>query len=554
MNASTSQGPFFTTPSTGADDEIDLRQVVGALNRQRNLVAIIIGASLAISGIYALTRKPVWEGNFQIVLENRDSGSAARINQLISNNPMLSSFAGIAGIGGGGINQLETAVKVLESPSVLESTYNFVKSNKEKTGENINNWTFNDWRNNNLRIELERGTSVLKIAYQDTDPELVLSVIKKISSDYQHYSGRDRSKSIRNGLTFAKEQVEQFRQQAATSSRALDAFSIRYGIANSGEAVQSSGFNIPNLRNSNLNLNLAGQSNLYKPISSKVRQGDPLGQLASINQELIRRQQQFTSRDPGVLALIRERDALRRYVEVTAGGSLTLPGQQLTKKEQAQDLILQFKELNRKAKRDIATLDLLERSLMSLQLEQARQTDPWELISTPTLLDKPVSPIKKHIVAIGLLIGIFTGTAAALLMDRRTGLVYSEDELKNLFPCPLIKHLPAIGGSTWTDAADLLAAGPLAKAPENSAIALIPVGNIPNDQLDAFRAEMSRALKGRKLLLSTDLRETSQCSTQLLVTSRGVATRIQLSHLRQKLALQGTPLAGWILLDPELNL
>ena len=139
-------------------------------------------------------------------------------------------------------------------------------------------------------------------------------------------------------------------------------------------------------------------------------------------------------------------------------------------------------------------------------------------------------------------------------MDRRTGLVYSEDELKSLLPCPLIKHLPAMGGSAWTDAADLLAAGPLAKAPGNSAIALIPIGNIPNEQLQAFSAELRRALKGRELLVSTDLRETSRCATQLLLTSQGVATRTQLSQLRQKLALQGTPLAGWVLLDPELNL
>ena len=191
---------------------------------------------------------------------------------------------------------------------------------------------------------------------------------------------------------------------------------------------------------------------------------------------------------------------------------------------------------------------------MSLQLEEARQTDPWELISTPTLLDKPVAPIKKYIVAIGLLFGFFTGSGAALLVDHRTGLIYNEDELKNLLPCPLIKHLPAVGGSTWTDAADLLAAGPLAKAPENAAIALIPIGNVASDQLEAFSAELNRALKGRELLLSTDLRKTSRCATQLLVTSPGVATRTQLSLLRQKLALQGTPLAGWVLLDPKLNL
>ena len=113
-------------------------------------------------------------------------------------------------------------------------------------------------------------------------------------------------------------------------------------------------------------------------------------------------------------------------------------------------------------------------------------------------------------------------------------------------------HQPS--GSAWTDAADLLAAGPLAKSPKNSAIALIPIGNIPNDQLQAFSAELSRALQGRELLVSTDLRKTSQCATQLLLTSQGTATRRQLSELRQKLALQGTPLAGWVMLDPDLNL
>ena len=201
-----------------------------------------------------------------------------------------------------------------------------------------------------------------------------------------------------------------------------------------------------------------------------------------------------------------------------------------------------------------ATLDLLERSLMSLELEQARQTDPWELISTPTLLAMPVEPKKARIVALGLFAGLIAGSGVALFVDRRTGLIYSEDELKSLLPCPLIKHLPAMGGSAWTDAADLLAAAPFAKAGENSSIALIPIGNIQNEQLRAFSAELKRALEGRELLVSTDLRQTSRCTTQLLLTSRGAATRTQLSQLRQKLALQGTPLAGCVLIDPELNL
>ena len=551
MTSSPSQTTYPQPASSLAEDEIDLSQVAGALYRHRRLISIITGATLVMSGIYAFTRQPVWEGQFQIVLENQESDKTGRLSQLISNNQLLSN---IAGISGGGSSQLQTEVKILESPSVLKPTYDFVKAKKAESGVNTSGWTFDGWREKNLDIELEEGTSVLNIAYRDTDQTLVLPVIRKISSDYQLYSGRDRSKSITNGLAFAEEQVEQFRQEAAKSSRELDAFSIRYGIDTGGRAVGSSGVDLSRLLNSEVDISSISGLGTTSSISRGNKKGGALSQLAAVNQELIRRQQQFTSRDPGVLALIRERDALRRYIEMTAGGSLTLPGQQPTSKEQAQELILEFNELNRRAKRDIATLDHLESSLMSLQLEQARQTDPWELISTPTMLDRPVAPRKTRIIAFGLFAGLVAGSGFALLVDRRTDLVYSEDELKSLLPCPLIKHLPSMDETTWKDAADLLAGGPLAEAPKDSAIALVPIGNIPKDQLQAFSAELSRALQGKELLLSTNLRQTSQCATQLLVTSPGVATRMQISQLREELALQGTPLAGWILFDPELNL
>ena len=99
------------------------------------------------------------------------------------------------------------------------------------------------------------------------------------------------------------------------------------------------------------------------------------------------------------------------------------------------------------------------------------------MISTHTLLDKPVAPSKGWIMALGLLASQVLGSRAVLVEDRRTDLVFR-----------------------------------------------------------------------------TDLRQTSACATQLLLTAPGVATRTQLSQLSQKLALQGTPLAGWVLLDPELVL
>ena len=56
-------------PMPPADDEIDLRQVAAALGRQKKLIAAVAGAAAAERPL-RLTRKPVWEGQFQIVLEN----------------------------------------------------------------------------------------------------------------------------------------------------------------------------------------------------------------------------------------------------------------------------------------------------------------------------------------------------------------------------------------------------------------------------------------------------------------------------------------------------
>ena len=207
------------------DDEIDLRLIAGTLLRQKKLITWITGASLLVSGVFAFTNKQIWEGQFQIVLESQENGVSG-LAQFTASNPLL---ANLAGISGGAGSQLETEVKVLESPSVLKPTYDFVKSNKAQKGENISDWTFLDWREN-LNIELEKGTSVLSISYRDTDPDLVLPVIKRISKDYQSYSGRDRQRGLTQGVIYLEKQVAALRGQSEASMRRAQAYALANGL------------------------------------------------------------------------------------------------------------------------------------------------------------------------------------------------------------------------------------------------------------------------------------------------------------------------------------
>ena len=334
-------------------------------------------------------------------------------------------------------------------------------------------------------------------------------------------------------------------REGKASSRALDAFSIRYGIFSNDKTLNGSNIDISKF-GSNENLGLASKAGDVEV----QRHGNALDQLASINQELIRRQQRFTENDPGVLALISERDALRRYIEVTGGGFLSLPDEQPGSKENAQEILLKYQELKRTAKRDLSTLDSLESSLLSLQLEQARQTDPWELISTPTILEQPVAPHKKKIVTAGLLSGFLLGSCIALIVDRRSGLVFTEDELRNLLASPLLKRLAVNQINNLTMACELLATGPLSKAQK---IALVPVGEPNSNYLDKVTQTLRSSLKERALVVSNDLMKTRTCDTQLLIVQPGKCNRKGLAQIQQSLALQGTNVEGWLLLDNRTN-
>ena len=570
MSVSPSQSPVSSTPSAASDDEIDLRQVAGALGRQRRLIGAVAGASLVLSGLYAFTRKPVWQGQFQIVLENQSSGTG-RFAQLAAQNPMLANLAGIGS--SNGASYLKTEVKILESPSVLKPVYDFVLEERRQAGENVDHYTFFDWLPS-LNVELEKGTSVLNIAYQDTNKDLVLPVIKRVSQTYQSYSGRDRSQGLTQAVSYLEEQLITLKKQANNSMRAAQAFALSNGLGiqdgmptaiTTGSGAGSQG-SVETSREATQNrvnaleqqlttAKAAGATRVY--VAPQLDANVELyAQLQGLKAELQEKSALLRPNDPYIQTLQRRIRSLTQVInQQTIGlleGQLQTANAQLTSLTRPREVVLQHRELVRTALRDETTLAELETQLQNLRLEKARQTDPWELISTPTLLDSPVAPQKKRIVALGLLAGLVAGSSAALLMERRTGLVFSIEELQASLPCPLLKHLPALAPTKWSDAADLLARGPLASGA--GPIALIPVGSVLSDQIKAFSNELRGALADRELLVSTDLRQTSACATQLLLTAPGVATRTQLSQLSQKLALQGTPLAGWVLLDPQLEL
>ena len=566
MNAS----PQTSTKTLQTDDEIDLGQLAASLGRRRRLIAVVTGGTVVLTGLFTLLQKPVWEGEFQIVLASQDSGGGSRLAQLASANPML---AGLAGIGsGGGKDSLETEVKVLGSPSVLKPIFEFVRASKRGAGENVDQLRYDRWAKSNLDIKLEKGTSVLNISYRDNDKRLVLPVIGKISKAYQDYSGRDRRRDISQAVIYLNGRIAQIGPQAEGSMRRAQAFALSNGLgiqdgmqpataSTTGDGGGSSGANsgsvesnrltsqaqVISLRQQIRNAQDAGVEVLFQAPQLEANK-DLYKQYQSLEAGLAERRSRLREKDPIIVGLLRQRSALintlNRETISLLQGQLASASARLQAASRPKEVVLQHRQLVRQALRDEKVLIELENQLQLAQLEQAKQSDPWELISNPTLLDRPVAPKKGRNLALGLLAGLVLGSGAALVAERRTGRIHGSDELASLLPGPLLAVLEADQPAARSQPLQLLRSGPLAGA---STVALVTIGLAP-DAAEPI-AQALQAASGRPVLCSSDLVATRSCDAQVLLTSPGAAERDQLQRLRRDLELQGSPVVGWLLLS-----
>jgi uncharacterized protein involved in exopolysaccharide biosynthesis len=557
--------PQLPQPTPPADDEIDLRQLAAALRRHWRLIAKVAGGALALSTVYALFAPRVWEGEFQIVLASNE-GPASGAQQLLAANPGLASLVGAKG----GADSLETEVKILESPSVLKPVFDFVRSSKQRAGQNVDGLRFSDWVES-VKVDLEKDTSVLNVSYTDTDQGLITAVINRISREYQAYSGRDRERGIAQAIQYLDQQIARYRQESVASLRRAQQFAIEQDLtALKGEAKGddeiANAFNIEAIRVQaaneirNINEQLKQLNRLGNDPEALMYIGRTIPELASqglpqtldqIDTQLATLRAQFTDREDSIRRLRERRrvliDTLKRQTYGYLFAKRTAAQARLAAAERPKGVLIRYRELLREAGRDEATLTRLEAERQALALEQARKQQPWELISTPTLLDRPVAPKKGRIMALGLLAGLVAGCGAALVVDRRSGRVFSEDELQQLLPGPLLAHLNPSDAAGHDGKLTLLAGGPLAGSHH---VALIPVGLAPKaPDVQHLLQRLQQRLPHTDLHCSADLVHAADCDHQLLITSLGAATRTELSNLRQQLQLQGRPITGWLLLD-----
>ena len=383
-------------------DIIDLNSIGSSLKRNITLLLSFSIAGFFVAGIKTYTSKPVWQGEIQVVLETGQNKFSA-LDEI--DNPLVSALPSQIG---GGAKKLKTEVKILESPSILMPVYKYVKNEKKNLGINVSSWSYKSWVNNHLSINLEKGTSVLDLKYKDDLKLIIVPVLNKISNAYQEYSGRDRAKGLNQGIDYLEEQKIISQSKSIKSMSELQKYSIKYGLGNEdGMPVpQNNTSSTPSINSSNNPVSANGLLGDFTSSNSEYssnRYQNHFKELQLLEAQLIEKSVYMQPSSEFIKDLKKRISALRDSVS------------------RPTEILVNYRDLKRKALRDEAVTERIESQLISLKLEKARQTNPWELITTPTLIEKPISPNKKFDMAIGLLIGTLIGIFAALYKDERKG-------------------------------------------------------------------------------------------------------------------------------------
>ena len=198
--------------------EFDLNEILESIKRKKKIFFSIATSVLFFSFCYAFTRKPIWEGKFQIVLN--------QTQQTTPSDSVLDSL-GVMGFGIPTSNRisLNTEVEILQSPAVLKPVFDFVKDQQEKKGEVKSNFRFNDW-SQQISISLKPKTFVLDFYYRDENKDLILPVINRISDAYKDYPDRDKNKNISKSIKYFEDQISYYLDLNAKSFRKYIDFAL----------------------------------------------------------------------------------------------------------------------------------------------------------------------------------------------------------------------------------------------------------------------------------------------------------------------------------------
>lgn len=551
----------------------EIKDLYESIIRNNKFFLKILAASVSLSLIYGFSKAKTWEGEFQIVLQNKSNNNSELFNSLNAPKILTDSFNITSK------NNIATEVGILKSPSTLMPVFLYYKDQKNQKNINLKNLTLKDWINKRLLIELTRKTNILNIKFNDKDKSLIVPILDKISKTYQDYSNKSRLRDLELSSLYLNQQTDIYKKKSNESLKEAQEFAINQDLffPNQTSLTQTSPKSIesrilglqkqsankapiliPNISIEDTRIkavndlkeidsqltkirNLKGKPELLEYIFYSIPSlNDPKNfgisnKLEKVELELISNRTIFKENDEAIQKLIKKKNLLTDLLKNKAIGYLEakklVTKAKLDAATRPKGVFLKYKELLRKAGRDETTLINLEDDLLTLKLNKAKQNDPWELITSPTLNPYPIAPNKKRILILGTLFGLMTGVTFSILKDYKSNVMFNIKSIYRLTNKRNILNLREYSKEEW----QVLISSIFSKLNlENKKIAIQTTGFISTDNLKIFKKILNSSDLKEKYLISDNISELKDCDYFCILSTLGFS---KINDLRKSLKL-----------------
>ena len=554
-----------TIESNPESDEPDIIEFVKILIRKKKLLIGLTAIGMVVGTTFGLSQKKVWQGDFQVVLSDTQNKNLGKS----SFDPDSLSINGLFDQVNSGKKGLRTEVEILKSSSILMPIYQFKKDSDSKSGIS-KTIRYKLWFRKNLKVGLIKGTSVLNVNYKDTNKDVILPILNKISDAYQKYSRRDRIKSIDNKIKYIDGQLKIFNKKSSDSARSFQEFAIEQDLnpyplksyEDSKEAISSTA-SISALRfQSRIQIRdidellkileepgIDLESFLYvgrtiRPISQLFESVDDIDSLLS------EAKASYKENDPYIVQLQNQRNSQINMLKSKTINYLKSEKINLLSKERAsdrpKDIFLKYNELLNQSIKDLNTLDQLDSEKRYLALRQAESKEPWQLITKPTIDNDYLSPSKKRVLSLSFIFSFFFGACICVFVERKEGFVFSEKEFQRILKFPLLIDLT--NQSSIDDDLEIFV-DKLYQETQNSAITIITLGQINNSFMSRISNKIKILLDDQKVNISKSLLNNKNTKSYLLFLDQGTVKRKELIYFLKRLKLQDKPVFGWVLIN-----
>ena len=569
-------------PSSNKSEEIDYKKIFNFFNRNKKFISSFSIIFIFLGYLCSFFPKRVWEGQFQIVLNSEKKNNRS----LIFTRPSVSSFFSK-------VNDLETEVGILRSPSVLMPAFEIaLGDNNQVSG---NNYEFSKWKKDNLIIELQKNTSILNIFYKDTNKDVILPVLEKMSSTYQEYSGKRKKIVDQNTENYLKKQIKLYKEKSAKSLRKAQEFAIDQDLMyfdftqkrsvsqrrsvskdkkNNDDDITSSSFlpqniNIENVRVSaanqirkiDLQLKKIAEFNEFEelqyigstiPALNSEEEDDLPRTLQQIDAELVEARTKYTEEDKIIKLLLNKRKLVVDSLKTRAINYLKAKRLEseavMEAASRPKGVLLKYKELIRNSSRDEFTLIELENELRLTELGQFRKEAPWELISKPTLSMEPVDDVRRNIILISFLFGFLISTIYSFYKEKKSGKIFEYTDLK-LFKGVELGEILKLN-LQLLDEENISFLREFIDKKYNEGINLIKLGDVEENKIQIIKEKFTKNKTKIDVYKSIlDFKNSSNSNSNFLILELGSFTSLQFKNFKKYLELFNINFACTIIIE-----